>query len=166
MAWYTEQAFVDFLNHDLNHVGASKMLLASMEDDVVLLFGEKEYRGKTAVFDFFEEMYNVVTASENGFTAFPITTKDQKGNHKTGFALFSKLEIYVSWIFRVRASTETWLINEIKAERPDTYELFFDLYQALDYDNEGNSFELENAHGDPIFHDYKDLYPQEYRSDE
>ena len=142
MAWFTEQIFADFMNQNNNHVGATKALLSIMEDDVFLKFGQTEYRGRDSVFQFLEDTHNAIS-SDQGFTAKPVITKDAEGNQRKAVALFSKLEDYVSWLFRIRGSVETWKIVHIEAERPNGYTLYYDLYNESDYDDEGNAIPVE-----------------------
>ena len=138
MAWYTEQIFSDFLNQNNNHVGARKALASILADDVILKFGSSTYYGSKEVLEDLEQMFNAIS-SDQGFTAKPVITVDDKGNRKKAVALFSKLEDYISWLFRIRGSIETWKIVSIFAERPDGYELYYDSYIEGDYDDDGNA---------------------------
>ena len=137
MAWYTEQIFADFLNQNNNHVGATKALTLILSDDVVLNYGTSTYRGSIEVVAFLEEIHQVIS-SDQGFTAKPVITEDKSGKRKKAVGLFSKLEVYVSWLFRIYASGDTWQITNIDAERPDGYELYYDLYVEGNYDDDGN----------------------------
>ena len=67
---------------------------------------------------------------------------DSEGNRKKAVALFSKLEDYISWLFRIYSSIETWKIVSIIAERPDSYEMYYDSYIEGDYDDDGNAVSL------------------------
>ncbi len=137
MAWYTEQIFADFLNLNNNHVGAAKALSSIMDDNITLKMGSSVYQGSKDVLEYLEQTFRAIS-SERGFTAKPVITIDSEGNRKNAVALFSKLEDYISWLFRIRSSIETWRIVSIVAERPDDYDLYYDLYTEGDYDNEGN----------------------------
>lgn len=137
MAWYTEQIFSDFLNCNNNHAGATKALISILDDNVILNFGHHAYCGVADVLDFLEKTHCAISTDE-GFTAHPVIFKDSTGDRKKAVALFSKLEPYVSWLFRIRGSIENWKITNIDSERPDNYELFYDIYEEADYDDEGN----------------------------
>ena len=138
MAWYTEQIFADFLNQNNNHIGAKNALLSILDDNVILNFGSSTYRGSKEVLEFLEQTYNAIS-SDQGFTAKPIFTIDAEGNRKKAVALFSKLEEYISWLFRIRGNIETWKIDSIEAERPDGYDMYHDSYTEGNYDDEGNA---------------------------
>ncbi len=142
MAWYTEQVFADFLNQNNNHVGATKALSSILSDDVVLNYGTSTYRGNIEVVAFLEQVHQAIS-SDQGFTAKPIFTEDKRGKRKKAVGLFSKLEVYVSWLFRICASVDTWKITNIDAERPDGYELYYDAYVEGNYDDDGNAISHE-----------------------
>ena len=67
---------------------------------------------------------------------------DSEGNRKKAVALFSKLEDYISWLFRICSSIETWKIVSIIAERPDGYDMYYDSYIEGNYDDDGNAVSL------------------------
>ena len=141
MAWYTEQIFADFLNQNNNHAGAAKALLSILDEDVFLKIGSSKYQGSKDVLEYLEQVFDA-NSSEQGFTAKPIFTVDSEGNRKKAVALFSKLEDYISWLFRIYSSIETWKIVSIIAERPDSYEMYYDSYIEGDYDDDGNAVSL------------------------
>ncbi len=138
MAWFTEQILSDFLNHNNNHKGATKALMSILEDGVVLKYGTRTYNGSTEVVKFFDEVYHAIS-SDQGFTAKPVITKDTEGKQRKAVALFSKLELYISWLFRIRGDAETGNIVRIEAERPDEYDIYYDYYKEAEYNDEGES---------------------------
>ena len=138
MAWYTEQIFADFLNQNNNHLGARKALMSVLDDHVVLEYGRSTYEGVNDVVDFLEQTRTAIS-SDQGFTAKPLITKDAEGNRKKAVALFSKLEDYISWLFRIKGNPKTGYIVSIKAERPDGYDLYYDFYIEGNYDDDGNT---------------------------
>ena len=110
-------------------------LLRSVRGEALVRKGSKD------VLEYLEQVFDA-NSSEQGFTAKPIFTVDSEGNRKKAVALFSKLEDYISWLFRICSSIETWKIVSIIAERPDGYDMYYDSYIEGNYDDDGNAVSL------------------------
>ena len=148
MAWFTEQILADFLNKCEDFEVVKNELTNILADDVVLYFGTREYRSKSAVIDFFEETANAIS-SEFGFYAIPViicdTEDSEHGIHttdkRTAVALHSKLEEYISWFFMIKCN-DACQINRIDATQGLGYQYYNDYYVKQEYTAKGNNEKL------------------------
>ena len=148
MAWFTEQILADFLNKCEDFEVVKNELSNILADDVVLYFGTREYRSKSAVIDFFEGTANAIS-TEFGFYAVPVIicdTEDSKyGIHtqdrRKAVALHSKLEEYISWFFMIKCNDD-FKINRIDATQGLGYQYYNDYYVKQEYTAEGNNEKL------------------------
>ena len=134
-----EQIICDFLNRYDDHERAKEALVCILDKNIIMEFGTQVIKGINGILDDFENTSKAIS-SEFGFIAKPVIivqtedpelgiTEDQEIR---AFALFSKLEEYISWFYLFEIDPETHKIVHIKSSRGMGYSYYETRYVDKD----------------------------------